>query len=357
MNPMVPGLVSTIIPVYNRPAMLRRAVQSVLSQTYRPVEVVVADDGSTDRETARVGRELEASQPQCVRYCVQANGGPGVARNLGRAHARGEFIQYLDSDDTLLPEKFARQVADLEAHPECGVSYCVTHRLDAAGRTKVSHRTDQRFDTILPYCLERRIWHTVAPLWRRRVCDAVGPWSALRVMEDWEYDIRAGILGVKVWHTPEVLCLVHDHAEERASFVTVNDPEAVYVDYFRSYQMVFDHLKKANLTHYLEAVRFPADMFRLARGFALNGRVDLARQTCRVSQAVSSSRLHRAKVTLYVALASVLGWQRTTVLLERVWATVKRAHSAPTPEPPCEQGNKCSPPGTVRPAASAARSK
>ncbi len=324
MSATVPDLVTTIIPVYNRPAMLRRAVQSVLEQTYRPIEVVIADDGSTDGETVRVGRELEAQQPECVRYFAQVNGGPGLARNVGLAHARGEFIQYLDSDDTLLPAKFARQVADLRAHPECGISYCITQRVNNEGQTCLSHRTGQRFDSILPYCLEKRIWHTVSPLWRRSVCDAVGPWSALRVMEDWEYDIRAGILGVRVWHTAELLCLVNDHEEERASFVTVNDTEAVFTDYLRSYQMVYNHLKKANQTHHLEAVRFPTDAFRLARRFALNDRVDLARRTCQFSRAVSSSSRHRLKVRLYEAMARLVGWKRTTVLLERAWNTIKR---------------------------------
>src|SRR5207244_4187795 len=111
MSPPVPDLVTTIIPVYNRPDMLREAARSVLEQTYRPIEVIIADDGSTDGDTVRVARELEATYPGVLRYYDQPNAGPGAARNLGLKHARGEFIQYLDSDDLLLPNKFARQVA------------------------------------------------------------------------------------------------------------------------------------------------------------------------------------------------------------------------------------------------------
>jgi len=108
---MHPGLVTTIIPVYNRAAMLREAVASVLAQTYRPVEVIVVDDGSTD-ETAGVADELAGDE---VRVIHQPNGGPGTAREAGRRAARGEFIQHLDSDDLLLPHKFALQVAGLVA--------------------------------------------------------------------------------------------------------------------------------------------------------------------------------------------------------------------------------------------------
>src|SRR4051812_13992958 len=93
-------LVSTIIPVFNRPAMLREAVTSVLSQTYRPIEVIIVDDGSTDDDTPRAIAELAERHPD-VRGIRRTNGGPGLAREAGRGESRGDFIQYLDSDDLL----------------------------------------------------------------------------------------------------------------------------------------------------------------------------------------------------------------------------------------------------------------
>jgi glycosyltransferase involved in cell wall biosynthesis len=93
---LVEGLVSTIIPVYNRPALLREAVVSVLAQTYRPVEIIVVDDGSTD-ETGHEAEALAEAHPE-VHTIHQENGGPGAAREMGRLAASGEFIQYLDSD-------------------------------------------------------------------------------------------------------------------------------------------------------------------------------------------------------------------------------------------------------------------
>ena len=108
---LVEGLVSTIIPVHNRPALLREAVASVLAQTYRPIEIIVVDDGSTD-ETGREAEALAEAHPE-VHAIHRENGGPGAARETGRLAARGEFIQYLDSDDLLLPTKFELQVAGL----------------------------------------------------------------------------------------------------------------------------------------------------------------------------------------------------------------------------------------------------
>ena len=108
---LVEGLVSTIIPVHNRPALLREAVASVLAQTYRPIEIIIVDDGSTDETGTRSGG-LGGSHSE-VRTIHRENGGPGAARETGRLAARGEFIQYLDSDDLLLPIKFELQVAGL----------------------------------------------------------------------------------------------------------------------------------------------------------------------------------------------------------------------------------------------------
>src|ERR1044071_1274968 len=98
-------LVSTIIPVYNRAGMLREAVESVLAQAYRPIEIIVVNDGSTD-DTRCVAEALAATNLNEIRVIHQGNVGPGLAREAGRQAARGEFIQYLDSDDLLLPRKF-----------------------------------------------------------------------------------------------------------------------------------------------------------------------------------------------------------------------------------------------------------
>ena len=133
---LIPQLVSTIIPVYNRPQMLREAVQSVLNQTYRPIEVIIADDASTD-ETPLVGRELAQQHPGVVRFAgspENSGSGPGPMRELGRQQARGEFLQYLDSDDRLLPDKFTDQVRTLREHPECDIAYGLTRLVDQDGR-------------------------------------------------------------------------------------------------------------------------------------------------------------------------------------------------------------------------------
>jgi GT2 family glycosyltransferase len=196
VSEVVDHLVSTIIPVFNRPQLLRAAVDSVLSQTYRPIEVIIVDDGSTD-DTPRVAAALEVEHPGIVSWLRIENAGPGPAREAGRLRARGEFLQYLDSDDRLLPHKFELQVAALRRRPDCGIAYGTTRLIDERGRVlKTPFKwTGQDIPALFPGLLVDRWWCTHTPLYRRSLCDAIGPWSDLRWSQDWEYDARAGALG------------------------------------------------------------------------------------------------------------------------------------------------------------------
>jgi glycosyltransferase involved in cell wall biosynthesis len=117
------SLVSCIVPVYNGERHLGAALDSILAQTHRPIQVIVADDGSTDG-TANVA----ASYADEVQYVRQQNRGPATARNLGLGAATGQFIGFLDADDLWHPEKLARQMARFVADPQ--LDYCVTHILN-----------------------------------------------------------------------------------------------------------------------------------------------------------------------------------------------------------------------------------
>jgi glycosyltransferase involved in cell wall biosynthesis len=115
-GPGIPGMVSVIIPTYNRAGIVQASIESVLQQTYPNVEVVVVDDGSSD-DTRRVVE----SYGEPVRYVYQQNAGVSAARNTGFARARGEFVALLDSDDQFLPWKLEAQVRVLREHPEAGM--------------------------------------------------------------------------------------------------------------------------------------------------------------------------------------------------------------------------------------------
>jgi glycosyltransferase involved in cell wall biosynthesis len=92
---------SVLMPVYNREKYVRQAVESVLSQTFTDFELIAIDDGSTDNSA-----EILKSFGDRIRFIQQCNGGPEIARNAGAAIAQGEYLVFLDSDDTLFPYAF-----------------------------------------------------------------------------------------------------------------------------------------------------------------------------------------------------------------------------------------------------------
>lgn len=113
-------LISCIVPVFNGERYLWEALESIFAQTYRPIEVLVVDDGSTDGTGA-----VAASYGSRLRYLWQPNAGPAAARNRGLEAARGEFVAFLDADDLWHPEKLARQMARFAARP--GLDGSVAH--------------------------------------------------------------------------------------------------------------------------------------------------------------------------------------------------------------------------------------
>jgi glycosyltransferase involved in cell wall biosynthesis len=116
---MRPSLISCIIPVFNGESYLAEALESVLAQTYQPVEIVVVDDGSTDGTA-----EVAAHYGERVHYVWQSNAGQTAARNLGLSAAQGEFVAFLDADDMWHPEKIEQQIDRLRERPE--IDLCFT---------------------------------------------------------------------------------------------------------------------------------------------------------------------------------------------------------------------------------------
>jgi glycosyltransferase involved in cell wall biosynthesis len=122
------GLVSIIVPTYNRAEMCKNTVKSALAQTYRMIEVIVVDDGSIDNT-----RELLDGLDQRVHYFRQENKGVSAARNLGLSQARGDFIAFLDSDDMWLPWKLECQLNVLDYFPSAGMVWTDMNAIDSEG--------------------------------------------------------------------------------------------------------------------------------------------------------------------------------------------------------------------------------
>jgi glycosyltransferase involved in cell wall biosynthesis len=312
MPEIISGLVSTIIPVYNRPSLVGEAVASVLAQTYRPIELIIVDDGSTDI-TARVTDELARKYPEEIRVIHQPNRGPGLAREAGRLVAKGEFIQYLDSDDLLLPKKFELQVAGLTGNPDCGVSYGKT-RYYLLGENPVDipwKRTGEKIDTMFPAFLQSRWWGTSTALYRREVCDRAGPWSDLWHEEDWEYDCRIASQGIRLHYCDEFISNQREHDGHRLSRESSRIVELLR-HRSTAHGLIYQHARKAGINETVpEMQHFARELFLLARQCGAAGLDSEARTLFDLSRAASgSTRAQGWDFRFYRLLAGIFGWAR-----------------------------------------------
>lgn len=122
-------LVSVIVIFHNEERFLEEALDSVLAQSYDSWEMLLCDDGSTDR-SAEIAQSFVTKHPDRARYLThegRANRGMSATRNLGLRHAQGEFVSWLDGDDVWTPNKLERQVRILQEHPEAAMVYGRLH--------------------------------------------------------------------------------------------------------------------------------------------------------------------------------------------------------------------------------------
>ena len=165
-------LVSILIPCFNAEHWIAQAIESALAQTWPEKEIIVVDDGSTDG-SLDVIRQFDGR----IRWETGPNRGGNAARNRLLELARGEWLQYLDADDYLLPEKIARQVEFARVHPDCDVICSPT-----VGEKMVewpSHRIEMVFPPPHDPWILLALWQlpqTGGPLWRRSALEKVGGW-------------------------------------------------------------------------------------------------------------------------------------------------------------------------------------
>src|SRR5262245_20343133 len=122
--------VSIVITTYNHARFLPEAIESALAQTFRPCEVIVVDDGSSDDPGSVVSR-----YPQ-VQLIHQSNQGLSAARNTGWQAAHGRYVVFLDADDRLLPEALASNLQRFHERPECAFVYGSYFYVDASGKQR-----------------------------------------------------------------------------------------------------------------------------------------------------------------------------------------------------------------------------
>jgi glycosyltransferase involved in cell wall biosynthesis len=187
--PEISPRVTVIIPTYDRLEMLKRAVGSVLRQSYLHYELLIVDDGSTDG----TGSEFAAASSP-LRYIYQEHQGVSQARNRGIAEAKGELIAFLDSDDLWNRDKLSLQVQYFRDHPEAVI--CQTQEIwirnDVRVNPKKKHKKPSGW--IFPQCLPLCVVSPSAVMMRKSLFDDVGLFDeSLRICEDYDMWLRVAL--------------------------------------------------------------------------------------------------------------------------------------------------------------------
>ena len=207
------SLVSVIIPTYNRADYLKLALKSVIEQTYKNIEVIVVDDGSTDH-TAEVIASFNNSR---IKYFYQENTGlPAAGRNLGLRECSGAYIAFLDSDDMWHPEKLEKQVRYLCEHPQYYLVYSNAWIIDDFELQKglLLKSGTLKQGKIFRKLINGNFIPVMTVLMRREVFENVGFFNedySIRAAEDYEYWLRIA-LHYKFGFIDEPLAMYRKHS-------------------------------------------------------------------------------------------------------------------------------------------------
>jgi glycosyltransferase involved in cell wall biosynthesis len=217
LTPPANPLVSTLIPVYNRERYLAAAIESLLAQAYRPLEIVVIDDGSTDGSA-----EIARRYAPMVRYELQPHRGIASARNGGLALAQGEYLAFLDSDDLWEEGQLAVQMEVLRSCPEVDclfghVTEFISEELDPDAARAIVCRSEP-MPSRGPGAIIK------AEAFRR-----VGPFRAQgQVGEFIDWHLRADEIGLKSMMLPQVVIRRRLHASNQS-----REQQSSRLDYVR----------------------------------------------------------------------------------------------------------------------------
>ena len=259
------ALVSIIITCYNQAHCIAQTIESVKAQTYTNWECIIVDDGSKDTSAGviqeTIGKDLR------FKYVFQDNQGVAKARNLGFAMAKGELINFLDGDDTFLPDKLKEQIQVFKDNPEIAVCIC-DHQFYSESNNKYTYFEFSKIET---KPLEQFLykWHNGialplhSPLYKRSIWnkdELPFPEDYKYRCEDWVFNVLVALKDVNYYMLDKVLCNYHmgdtNYTNNTKSLATAAIKAALYLKSKlpKQYQEDFiDTTIDNNLNMYLES--------------------------------------------------------------------------------------------------------
>ena len=230
-----PPIVSVIMPCFNQGQFIEEAVESIIAQTFTPVEIIIINDGSTDIETVRLLNHYQKPNASVIHT---ENRGPSAARNVGIHQAKGQYILPVDADDRIAPTYLEKAVPILASQPEIGIVYTQAELFGA--KTGSFDLPPYQFPDIL---LGNMIFNS--SLYRKADWEKVGGYNENMVCgwEDYDFWLSILELGKDVFRIPEVLYYHREVANSRSEQMTQEHWVKSYTQIFANHpQLYSDHI-------------------------------------------------------------------------------------------------------------------
>lgn len=230
-EPVLSIVVSVVTPTYNRAGLLQETVESVLRQSYRELEYIIVDDGSSDGTSAYLD-----SLPPSIKVIRQSNAGQVAALTEGWRQAQGRYLAYLSDDDLLLPDALAKLASHLDRSPQSSVVFPDSDLIDFEGR--VVQRNVCRPFSLSALAVDQQCFIGPGALFRQSMYIKAGGWDpSCRLLPDMEFWTRMGSLG-SIDFLPEVQALYRIHSGSIS--VPKNRTEAMVKEYMYVIEKFFD---------------------------------------------------------------------------------------------------------------------
>lgn len=300
---------SVIIPAYNAESFIADAIESVLSQTYPNIECIVVDDGSTDA-TKSVVEKYEGR----ILYLYQNNSERSAARNKGISASSGDYISFLDADDSIAPQKIGAQVEFLRENQDFKVVYCDTlYYKDSRNREYYQVKRPCPSGDILSVLAYRNIFTMNSPLIERSVLEKIDGFDQdLSFNEDWDFWLRLSLTGAKFGYLDETLAYCRTHQQNTSQ------------QRLRMYESKFKIIKKLasefGSEFQLRGIKIAAALsFHQAdygRGLILHG--EKAKGQAMIREACKEPFPYRWLYQLFSVASKILG-TRVLARMQRTW--------------------------------------
>lgn len=232
--------VSVVIPCYNAEGFIDECVLSILAQDHDDLEVICVDDGSKDGTLARLKALQAGPGGGRLQILQQANQGASAARNNGLGIATGEYIQFMDADDVLMPRKIGHQarLAEKLGKPDLIVG---SFRIIGPEGELVQERYYTKQEDLWMHLMRTDLGNTIANLWRKSAVDAVGGWDPT-MRSSQEYDLMFRLLRTteRVHFDTELYSIVRKRAN---GSITQTNLAANWIRYVNLRLRIIEHLQ------------------------------------------------------------------------------------------------------------------